>query len=167
MNATHYIGRENNLQRGTQTEYGLRTSVCGKREGANTKNWCRHPTFNPIAKILFATLKCKCSVHPPTQDRLGTVKEIHSYPGCPGERVTQSTSQVKCRTRETELNRSKKEIYLSCIAAVSPEVSHSLRRANFLKAGSKKIVTVWNSGAAQDKVGDPPPRGNSKHNLNP
>jgi hypothetical protein len=65
-------------------------------------------------------------------------KEIHSYPGCPGERVIQGTSQGKCRTQETELNGSKKRIYLPHIAGVSPEVSHSLRRANFLKAGSKK-----------------------------
>ena len=73
VNATHYIGRVNNLQGGTQTEYGLRTSVCGQREEANTKNWC----------ISFATLKCERCVHPPSQDRLGTVKEIHRYPGCP------------------------------------------------------------------------------------
>ena len=112
--------------------------LSGKREEANTKNWRRHLTFEPIAKILFATLKCERSVHPPSQDHLGTVKEIHSYPGCPGERVTQSTSQGKCRTQETESNRSKKGIYLPQIAGVSPEVSHSLRRANFLKAGSKK-----------------------------
>ena len=117
--------------------------------------------------MLFATLKCERSVHPPTQDRLGTVEEIHSHPGCPGERVTQSTSQGKCRTQETELNRSKKGIYLPHIPGVLPEVSHSLRRANFLKAGSKQIVTIWNSGGAQDRVGAPPARGNSKDNLNP
>ena len=112
--------------------------MCGEKDEANTKNWCRHLTFDAIAKVLFATLKRERSVHPPTQDRLGTVKELHSHPGCPGERVTQSTSQGTCRAQQTELNRRKKGIYLPHIARLSPEVSHSFRRANFLKAGSKK-----------------------------
>jgi hypothetical protein len=38
VNTPQNISRVNNLQKGIQTEYGLRTSVCAEREEAITKN---------------------------------------------------------------------------------------------------------------------------------
>ena len=101
------------------------------------------PNIPPKCKNLVrVTLKCEHSVHPQTQDCLGTVKETHSYPGYLGERAAQITSQGISRTQETALSADKKGIYPSHIAGVLPEVSNSLRRANFLKAGSGKIETI-------------------------